>query len=81
LNTRGSVNAPRVPQLGRQSGQAASGAWPCALVALDEVVGAEALVARLAFDQWSTTRDVPAGLLDLTGEDHAGVEPDDVVTA
>jgi hypothetical protein len=50
------------------------------LVALEEVVGAEPLVARLAFDQRvHELGDVPAGLPDLTGEDHAGVEADDVV--
>ena len=52
------------------------------LVGLDEVVGTEPLVAGLAFGQRvHELGDVAAGLPDLAGEDHAGVEPDDVVAA
>src|SRR5262249_43461141 len=47
---------------------------------LDEVVGAVPLVTYLALGQRvHELGDVPAGLPDLPGEDHAGVEPDDVV--
>ena len=47
-----------------------------------EVVGAEALVARGALgERVGERRDVAGGLPDLAGQDHAGVEPDDVVAA
>jgi hypothetical protein len=50
------------------------------LVPLDEVIGAEPLVAHLALGQrLHELGDVPAGLPDLTGEDHAGVQSNDVV--
>ena len=51
------------------------------LVGLDQVVGAEPLVAGLAFGQRvDELGDVAAGLPDLGREDHAGVQADDVVT-
>ena len=84
LNIRGSVNAPRVPQLGQAMSARpfSGGAAVLLLVLLLEVVGAEALVAGLALDQRVDERvDVAGGLPDLAGQDDRGVEADDVVAA
>ena len=79
---RGSVNAPLVPQCGQAIwASPSSGGWPCLLlVGLDQLVGAEPPVAGQALGQRvDELGEVPAGLPDLGGEDHRGVEPDDVL--
>ena len=83
-NWRGSVQAPRVPQLGQASVDRSTvvGVVEALLlgVLLLEVVGAEPLVAGLALGQRvGEGVDVAAGLPHLARQDDRGVEADHVV--
>ena len=84
-NWRGSVQAPRVPQLGQATVDEVDvvGVVEALLLRdlLLQVVGAVALVARLALGQRVAEGvDVAAGLPDLARQDDARVEADHVVT-
>src|SRR3954463_16372600 len=67
----------------RDAGEAALGLAALALLELlDQMIGAEALVARLTLDERvDELLDVARRLPDLAGQDDRGVQADDVVAA
>ena len=83
LNSRGSVQLPRVPQCGQVTSSRPERRTPLpGLVLLEQVVGAEPLVAGGALGQRVAERpDMARGHPHLARQDHRGIEPDDVLTA
>src|SRR5216683_1551990 len=77
LGERALGTAVRAGYLGKRVGRRVT---VLCLVRVDEVIYAESLMAGQAFgERIHELGDVPAGLPHLPGEDHAGVEADDLI--